>query len=98
MSITTTIATTLNNIFALTRVKEVTLKVNQPEALTYIETVEAGGVIKRHGITVTFNNFLNPSMGYKQVVLWKYMQRMAKSNNLGELRVINFNGEIYSVE
>lgn len=87
----------VNSIFATAKVKSFTLTFNKPEALTYIE-VERDGVLHRHGLEITIGRFLEPSPGLVQIVVWKKMEKIVRQDELGELRYINFNGTIFSVD
>ena len=97
MLILASAANVLNSVFASVRVKDFEITFDVPDAKTYIE-VEQGGVLHRHALKITIGRFLSPSPGKTQLAVWKKMLQLVKEDELGELRYINFNGTIFSVD
>lgn len=89
----------INSIFATARVKDFALTHDVPDAQTFIETRMPNGVLRRHALTITISNFLQPSEGLTQVVVWKAIQAcITKNAHLGELAYICYNGTVFSVD
>lgn len=97
MLIIASAAKVVNSVFASARVKDFTIHFDKPDAKTFIEVLRDGQLV-RHGLTITIKRFLEPSPGLIQVVVWKEMEKLVARDQLGELKYINFNGTLFSVD
>jgi len=89
----------LNAAFATAKVKSIALRHDVADAKTFVETRMPNGVLRRHQLDLTVRKFLNPSEGLEQVVVWKALQAMLKSNSsLGELAYVCYNGNVFAVD